>query len=134
MVFASIRIITNDIRRIVSFYEKIIKINAVWSTDLFAEIVTPSFTIAIGHSSALGLSKAGEVARPADNHSVIFEFLVGDVDAEWERIKTLVGDVIQEPTTLPWGNRSLLFLDPDGNLVNFFAPVTKEAIEKFGGR
>jgi hypothetical protein len=38
---------------------------------------------------------------------------------------------IQEPTTMPWGNRSLLFRDPDGNLVNFFTPVTPEAIKKF---
>ncbi len=26
-----------------------------------------------------------------------------------------------------WGNRSLLFRDPDGNLVNFFTPRTDEA-------
>ena len=32
---------------------------------------------------------------------------------------------------MPWGNRSLLFRDPDGNLVNFFTPVTSEAIRKF---
>ena len=25
---------------------------------------------------------------------------------------------------MPWGNRSILFRDPDGNLVNFFTPVT----------
>ena len=28
---------------------------------------------------------------------------------------------------MPWGNRSLLFRDPDGNLVNFFTPVTPAA-------
>jgi hypothetical protein len=32
---------------------------------------------------------------------------------------------------MPWGNRSLLFRDPDGNLVNFFTPVTPAAIDKF---
>jgi hypothetical protein len=32
---------------------------------------------------------------------------------------------------MPWGNRSLLFRDPDGNLVNFFTPVTPEATKKF---
>ena len=34
--------------------------------------------------------------------------------------------------TMPWGNRSLLFRDPDGNLVNFFTPVTPEARKKYG--
>ena len=32
---------------------------------------------------------------------------------------------------MPWGNKSLLFRDPDGNLVNFFTPVSKESIDKF---
>jgi len=34
---------------------------------------------------------------------------------------------------MPWGNRSLLFRDPDGNLVNFFTPFTKEAIARADG-
>jgi hypothetical protein len=41
------------------------------------------------------------------------------------------GDIVQEPTTMPWGNRSLLVRDPDGSLVNFFTPVTPAAIAKF---
>ncbi|HBW79396.1 MAG TPA: glyoxalase, partial [Sphingobacterium sp.] len=28
--------------------------------------------------------------------------------------------------------RSLLFCDPDGNLLNFFTPLSPEAIKKFG--
>lgn len=47
------------------------------------------------------------------------------------RLAGFVEDVVQEPTTMPWGNRSLLFRDPDGNLVNFFTPVTPAAIAKF---
>jgi hypothetical protein len=39
--------------------------------------------------------------------------------------------LVQEPTTMPWGNHSLLFRDPDGNLVNFFTPVSAAAIAKF---
>lgn len=61
----------------------------------------------------------------------IIEFLVDNVDDEYERIKELTTDIIQQPTTMPWGNRSLLFCDPDGNLINFFTPVSAEAIKKF---
>jgi hypothetical protein len=51
-------------------------------------------------------------------------------DGCWRRVcgyRHFVG----EPTTLPWGNRSLLLRDPDGNLVNFFTPLTPAAIGKF---
>jgi hypothetical protein len=35
---------------------------------------------------------------------------------------------------MPWGNRSILFRDPDGNRVNLFAPLTEHAIDRFNGR
>jgi hypothetical protein len=54
------------------------------------------------------------------------------VDAEYLKLSDVIGDaIVQKPTTMPWGNRSLLFRDPDGNLVNLFTPVTAEAIKKF---
>ena len=58
--------------------------------------------------------------------SVMLEFQVGDVDAEFARLRgstDLPIDFVLEPTTLKWGNRSIYFRDPDGNLVNFFTPV-----------
>jgi catechol 2,3-dioxygenase-like lactoylglutathione lyase family enzyme len=46
-------------------------------------------------------------------------------------LRGVVEDVT-EPATMPWGNRSFLFRDPDGNLVNLFTPVTPQARQKFG--
>ena len=46
------------------------------------------------------------------------------MDAVHQNLAGVVGEFVQEPTTMPWGNRSLLFRDPDGNLVNFFTPAT----------
>ena len=48
-----------------------------------------------------------------------------------EKLKNVVSAFVQEPTTMPWGNRSLLFRDPDGNLVNFFTPLSADAVERF---
>jgi hypothetical protein len=36
------------------------------------------------------------------------------VDVERARIADFVTDWIQEPKEMPWGNRSMLFRDPDG--------------------
>lgn len=131
MNFVSIRIITTDAQRLARFYEGITGMAVTMYTPDFGELVTPSCTLAIGSTRTLQLF-GGDVARPADNHTAILEFRVGDVDAEFNRLSgTLTGAVVQEPTTMPWGNRSLLFRDPDGNLVNFFTPVTAEAIGKF---
>jgi predicted enzyme related to lactoylglutathione lyase len=130
MKVVSLRIITADIKRLVQFLEKATTLSAKWSTDDFAEIVTKSFTLAMGSTKTLAFFGEG-VAQPSSNKSIIIEFLVENVDNDYERIKDLTSDIVQKPTTMPWGNRSLLFRDPDGNLVNFFTPVTPEAIKKF---
>ena len=126
----SLRIITADIKGLVQFYERITGLTAKWSTEDFAEIVTNSFTLAIGSTKTLAFF-GEKVAEPANNKSAIIEFLVENVDADFERIKDISSDIVQRPITLPWGNRSLLFRDPDGNLINFFTPVSAEAIDKF---
>ena len=88
-------------------------------------------TLAIGSDKTVPLFGDGS-AEPAANRSAIVEFIVEDVDAEYERLRERVAEVVTKPTTMPWGNRALLFRDPDGNLVNLFTPVTDEARAKFG--
>ncbi|MDX3058000.1 VOC family protein [Streptomyces sp. NE06-03E] len=130
MNFVSVRIITADVARLVGFYERVTGVTAAWATEDFAEIATASGTLAIGSTRTVPLFAPGS-ARPAENHSVVLEFLVDDVDRVHENLTGFVEDFVNEPTTMPWGNRSLLFRDPDGNLVNFFTPVTPAAVEKF---
>ncbi|HTJ58225.1 MAG TPA: VOC family protein [Devosiaceae bacterium] len=132
MDYVSTRIITDDIKRLVRFYEEVIGLSPKWYTEDFAELAMPSCTLAIGSKRTMDLFGAG-AARPADNHSVIIEFRVDDVDEEFERLEKAIGEFVQPPTTQPWGNRSLLFRDPDGNLINFFTPITAEAIKKLNG-
>ena len=131
MRFVSTRIITADVRRLVDFYEMVTGVPAVWGNELFAEIPTPVGALAIGSDKTVPLFGNGS-AEPAANRSAILEFIVEDVDAEYERLREHVAEVVTEPTTMPWGNRALLFRDPDGNLVNLFTPVTEEARAKFG--
>jgi uncharacterized glyoxalase superfamily protein PhnB len=130
MDFVSTRIITGNIARLVDFYERATGVRADWSTEDFAELRTAGATLAIGSTRTVALSAPGS-ARPADNNTVIIEFLVADVDGVYRNLTDFVADFVTEPTTMPWGNRSLLLRDPDGNLVNFFTPVTPAAIKKF---
>ncbi|WJH29107.1 VOC family protein [Paenibacillus sp. CC-CFT742] len=133
MNFTSVRVITDDVDRLVEFYEEVLGITAERPAPVFAELVLPSCTLAIGHSQTVPLFGVGS-AVAADNRSVILEFRVHDVDAEYERLKPIVDDWVKEPTTMPWGNRAILFRDPDGNLINLFQPVSEEAIKRFSSR
>jgi uncharacterized glyoxalase superfamily protein PhnB len=44
-----------------------------------------------------------------------------DVDAKYARIAALGVDWVMPPITQPCGNRSMIFRDPAGNLVNVFS-------------
>jgi uncharacterized glyoxalase superfamily protein PhnB len=132
MRFASTRLVVRDIKTVVNFYEKITRQKAEWLAPVFAEIVTPAATLAIGAAETVALFKEGS-AEPASNRSAIVEFQVEDVEAEFARLKSEV-EVVHEPKTMPWGNRAAQFRDPEGTLVSMYTPVTETAKKRFGGR
>lgn len=116
------RIVTYDVPALVRFYEKITQMTPIGSDD-YVEFRSPVGTLAICSQRTVDQHNAG-ATTPAANHSAIVEFQVDDVDRERERLRGTVTQFVLEPTTQPWGNRSMLFRDPDGNLINFFAPVS----------
>ena len=130
MNLASIRLITDDVDRLVAFYERATGIVADRPTSDFAELRTTGGTLAIGSTRTVAIFGPGS-AHPAANRSAIVEFLVQDVDELHRRLAAGTDDIVQKPTTMPWGNRSLLVRDPDGTLVNFFTPVSPDAVAKF---
>lgn len=132
MKFASTRLIAADIKAMVGFYEMVTGREADWLAPVFAEIVTPTATLAIGGAETVPLFKEGS-AQPAANRTAIIEFMVDDVDADYARLKDRV-EMVHEPKLMPWGNRSVQFRDPEGTIVALFTPVTDAAKKRFGSR
>jgi predicted enzyme related to lactoylglutathione lyase len=132
MKFASTRLIAADIKALVNFYERVTGQAADWLAPVFAEIVTPAATLAIGSAETVALFKEGS-AVPAANRSAIIEFQVDDVEAEFARLRDEL-EVVHEPKMMPWGNRAAQFRDPEGTLVSLYTPVTDAAKQRFGSR
>ncbi|GAB3150205.1 VOC family protein [Microbacterium neimengense] len=130
MNLVSVRIITDDVARLADFYQLITGAAVSRTGDVFAELATSSATLAIGSSRTVPAFAPG-AAEAGHNRSVIIEFLMADVDAEYARLRDVVDTWVTEPALMPWGNRAVLLRDPDGNLVNLFTPATEEALAKF---
>lgn len=119
MKFASVRLVTLDVKRLIAFYVKLSGVSAVRLADGFAEIRFPGATLAISAENLIQRFNAG-AAVPGANRSAILEFEVDDVD----HVLSTLGSaavIVQEPTVMPWGNHSALLRDPDGNLVNVYS-------------
>ena len=121
MKLSSVRLVTKDVPALAAFYQEITGVAPVGNAD-FVELRMPGSTLAICSQRSVDMSHAGALSAGA-NRSSILEFQVDDVDAERSRLDTSLGELVQEPTDQPWGNRSMLFRDPDGNLINFFTPA-----------
>jgi uncharacterized glyoxalase superfamily protein PhnB len=132
MKFASTRLIAADIKGMVAFYETVTGLSADWLAPVFAEIVTPTATLAIGSAETVALWKEGS-AEPGANRTAYIEFQVEDIDADYERLKDKV-QLVHALKTMPWGNKTFQFRDPEGTAVSLYMPATDEAKKRFGSR
>ena len=122
MKFASVRLVTGDpasVDALVSFYTRLTGVAATRPVPDFAELRFAGLVLAISTERMVQQFNAG-AARAAANRSAILEFEVDDVDALHQQLGEATLDTAMPPTTMPWGNRSMLLRDPDGNVVNVF--------------
>ncbi len=126
MKLAYARIVTADVSTLVRFYCEITGITPVVRNADYVEFPTPGLTLAISSQRTMDLYGAGATA-PRSNRSAVLDFQVDNVDDERARLHGIIREFVLEPTNQPWGNRSMLFRDPDGNLINFFTPLHQRA-------
>jgi catechol 2,3-dioxygenase-like lactoylglutathione lyase family enzyme len=122
MKLASVRLVTDDLPALTAFYSTLTTTEPVTPSGPgdYTELHTEGSIIALASSAAVKRFN-NNAAVAAANQSAIIEFEVDDVDAERARLGDQVTDWVQEPTNQPWGNRSMLFRDPDGNLINIYS-------------
>lgn len=119
-------LITPNVNQLVAFYESVLKLKATRSGEDYAEFHTGAGVLAIFSAAAQESYIPGSAAGAA-NKGIVLEFRVADVDREYSRLQGVVKTWVKPPTTAPWGTRSTYFRDPDGNLVDFFAPAAAPA-------
>lgn len=115
-------LITNDVKRLTVFYQHILDSKPHVASENYVEFRTGAGILAIFAAQAQEKYIPGS-AKAGQNSSAILEFRVGDVDAQYAALHDFVKTWVKPPTNQPWGTRSIYFRDPDGNLIDFFAPV-----------
>jgi len=123
MKLAFARIVTRDVFALTEFYREITGLTPKVFSDAYVEFSISGGGLAISSEETMEQHGAAAV-HGQSNHSVVFDFQVEDVDSEYARLVDRIKHFVMEPRSQPWGNRSMLFRDPDGNLINFFAPLT----------
>ncbi|MGH9379721.1 MAG: VOC family protein [Thermoanaerobaculia bacterium] len=108
---------TDDVPRITRFFEAAFGLTSHFENEMFSELVLPS-RFQIAFFKPVGAS-AKSFHAAADRRGCAFGVTVGDVDAAYERLTAMQEEypisLSGPPKEHPWGEKSFLLTDPDGN-------------------
>jgi predicted enzyme related to lactoylglutathione lyase len=118
------RIVTDDVARLAAFYARLVDADVVLN-DYYVEVPTGAMSVGFSRRHFTEYTEDQTACSHCPQHraQIILDFQAGGVDAEYRRIAGLGVDWVTRPTTQPWGNRSMIFRDPAGNLINVFSPA-----------
>ena len=114
------RLLTDDVERLAAFYGTLLG-SPVVLNEYYVEVPAGQVTVGVSQRRFTEYQQHARADRGTQRAEFMLDFLVTDADAEYQRIACLGVDWLMPPTTQPWGNRSMIFADPAGNLVNVFS-------------
>jgi predicted enzyme related to lactoylglutathione lyase len=114
------RIVTEDVERLAGFYASLLGV-PVTLNEYYVEIQAGPASVGFSKRRFTEYPQARRERGRPGRDEIILDFLVDDVDAEYPRVAALGVDWLMPPATQPWGNRSMIFRDPAGTLINVFS-------------
>jgi catechol 2,3-dioxygenase-like lactoylglutathione lyase family enzyme len=122
--FTHVCLITKKLETMRDFYREVLQVEPKVYQEDYLEFPVEGAILSLYRQESLERTVPGAM-QAGRNQSVMLEFQVADVDREYARLKQsrLPLDWVMSPTTFPWGNRSIYFRDPEGNMVNLYSTV-----------
>lgn len=118
MKLLDISIITGDVAALREFYALVL--NTPYDTshggDKRTEICIDGMTLSFSNNGQPPTKK---------EERVVLQFEVDDVDLECKRLQKAGIEIVELPTTYPWGWRAMGIEDPEGNHIDFVCKVKK---------
>jgi catechol 2,3-dioxygenase-like lactoylglutathione lyase family enzyme len=107
---------SDDVPRITRFFSQAFGVDPRFENDMFSEFVLPS-KFRVAFFKPVGPS-ARTFRATAERSGGALGVTVADVEAAYSAIAALAGPAFQlsgPPKAHPWGEKSFLLTDPDGN-------------------
>lgn len=122
---ALITILTDDVPRLVAFYRDVLGFAVENAGDDYTEFRSEGVRFAVcNRRELLNATHAPRFHEPARGQAFELAFPVptrDDVDRTYAAITARGATAVQPPATMPWGQRTAFFADPDGNIHELFA-------------
>ena len=119
MELVQARFVTDDVAGLAAFYARLVDV-PVALNEYYVEVPAGAMSVGFSRRRFTEYREDTPVAAARGRDRVVLDFLTRDGDAQCERIAALGASLVMAPATQPWGNRSAIFADPGGNLINVF--------------
>lgn len=108
----------------IAFYRDVVGLPFKLQESGYAEFATEGCKFSLYERARL----PGLIGREATEGGPSGEvaFLVDDVEQEARRLERAGVTILSGPVDRPWGHRTLHFLDPDGQVVEFAQEIPRE--------
>ncbi len=116
--FTDVCFITDDVLQLSTFYKAVFG-GTVEGNKVHSSLVAGGITFTFDFAETLQENPVFRYVSTEGANNVIVGFKVDDADTEYQRLLPLGIEMLNQPTTHPWGARSFQFKDPDGNILNF---------------
>ncbi|HEX4777712.1 MAG TPA: VOC family protein [Acidimicrobiia bacterium] len=113
------RIVTDNVAALAELYATVLGTRVI-ANDYYVELPTRVAALAICRRRFTEADGCGVALPRTAADRIILDFEVDDVDAAYTRLAPLTLTWVTVPADQPWGARSAMFRDGDGNLVNLF--------------
>lgn len=122
---ALISLLTDDVPRLVAFYRDVLGFAVENPMDDYTEFVSEGVRFAVCNRKELvNATHHPRFSEPARGQSFELAFPLPtreEVDRAYAEITANGATPVQPPATMPWGQRTAFFADPDGNIHELFA-------------
>lgn len=122
---ALITILTDNVPRLVAFYRDVLGFVAENPRDDYTEFRSEGVRFAVCNRMELAnATHDPRFSEPARGQAFELAFPLptpDDVDRAYMEITGKGAIPVQPPATMPWGQRTAFFADPDGNIHELFA-------------
>ena len=108
MRIGEVGLLSNDVVKLANFYKAFLGIENGSNDSIHQTLIAEETMLTIYNDNSV---------KNNNNQNMCLAFTVEDVDKEYNRLLNLGADIIEIPTTRPWGTRNMSFHDPDRNVI-----------------
>jgi lactoylglutathione lyase len=113
----------DDLERSLTFYRLLLGVVGTRRSETYAELVLENCRLGFYLRKAV----PDLVGRSSEGSGAELLFLVEDVDAEADRLRSAGVRILSGPLDRPWGHRTVHVEDPDGHVVELAREIPRSS-------